>query len=911
MKLHKYILFALVAGTVLLSSGCSTQKNTAATRSFHQTKVKYNIFFNGNIAFLEGQQVTKNAHEDDFSTIIPLYPVSNHQAAEASASQMDKTIEKCRKCIKLHSIKSKPKPDPKKRSDPKYKLWLQSEEFNNQMGNVWIRLGEAEFSKGDFLGSVGTFNYVIKHYANDPEVVARCQLWVARAYAEMGWQYEAEDMLNRVNEDALSRKHASFYAAAKADVLLKGKQYHEAIPFVKLALPDEKRKMYRPRFQYVLGQLYQAEGKKKEAADAYRRCIKMAPAPAMDFNARINLATLQGKSSIKSLEKMAKLSKYKDQLDCIYGAIGNIYLSAGDTAKALDNYQTAIEKSTQSGPNKAAILITAGDIYYDRRDYTPAQPCYQEAVTIISSENEDYERLQKRSETLDELIAAYGIVQLQDSLQRLSKMPPEEQQKVVEKIIADLIKAEEEAAEAELLAQREAENSGLQSVDTRNMLGGGGGAAAEWYFYNTQLMRSGKQQFVKQWGNRTLEDNWRRRSKAAVSTFADTGNEDEAELSTDSISNAADSTQVIAETDTHKPEYYLQQIPKSEADIAISDSLIADALYDLIYIYQDKVGDQELADETFDEFERRFPNDRRLVDLYYMRYLQALKAQDDSEAQKYRQAIMLRWPDSDQGRIVAQPDYFEKLQRMAQEQDSVYEATYTAYRKSEFKQVKSNKQYADEHYPLSPLMPRFLFLNAVAVARTDGQAAFVNELRDMVARYPENELSAMAKDMLAMMGQGMESQKGAMTSELNEMRQQTEDKSEEKDQEKQFSPETNTTSLVLLCLPEADEGKLNKLLYEVALFNFSQFLIRDFDLQKLLVWDEGCALRISGFENLGETDWYLGLTAKNVELQLIFKELDIKPLCITEENYQLIPGTFSVKEYEAFVKNGYKNLDLH
>ena len=901
------IWFAGLVALAAVAGGCSTQNNTVATRSFHQTKVKYNIFFNGNIAFEEGQQAIIKANEDDFSAVIPLYPVSNHKAAEASASQMDKTIEKCRKCIKLHSIKAKPKPDPKKRKDPNYKQWLEQEEFNNQMGNVWLRLGEAEFYKGDFLGSVGTFNYVIRHYEHDAEVVARCQLRVARAYAEMGWQYEAEDMLNKVNVDALSRKNASEYAAAKADVLLKGKQYHEAIPFVKLAMPDEKRKVHRPRFMYVLGQLYQAEGKRKEAAEAYKRCIRMAPVPAMDFNARINLAMMQGKSAIKSLEKMAKLAKNKDKLDCIYGAIGNIYLAAGDTASALDYYALAIEKSTQAGPEKAAILVKAGDIYYDHRDYVPAQPCYQEAVTIIPAENEDYARLLRRSETLDELIAAYGTVQLQDSLQRLSKMTPEEQRAIVDKIIEDLIKAEEAAAEAELIAQREAENEGLQSVNTQNMLGGGG-AAADWYFYNAQLVRSGKQQFVKQWGTRMLEDNWRRRSKTEVTTFAnnDSGNEDNPE-DTDNPDNPEGTDSIasqVPETDTHKPEYYLQQIPKTEEDIALSDSLIADALYDLIYIYQDKVGDQELADETFAEFERRFPNDRRLVDLYYMKYLQALKAQDDAAAEHYRQEIIRRWPDTDQARIVAQPDYFEKLKRMAQEQDSVYEATYNAYRKSDFATVKANKQHAEAEYPLSPLMPRFLFLNAVAVARTDGQDAFIVELKDMVARYPESELGAMAKDMLAMMGQGMESQKGDMTSDLSELRQQsTEQDDEAASDEKQFSAETNTPGLILLCLPEADEQKLNKLLYEVALFNFSQFLIRDFDLQKMPVWEEGCALRISGFENFGETEWYLGLTEKNAELQLFFKELQVKPLRISEDNYKLIPGTFSVEEYEQFLKN--------
>ena len=81
LKGGKNIVVLALGLMVLIASGCSTQKNTAANRSFHQTKVKYNIFFNGNIAFEEGQQATIAAHEVDVSTVIPLCPVSAHMAA--------------------------------------------------------------------------------------------------------------------------------------------------------------------------------------------------------------------------------------------------------------------------------------------------------------------------------------------------------------------------------------------------------------------------------------------------------------------------------------------------------------------------------------------------------------------------------------------------------------------------------------------------------------------------------------------------------------------------------------------------------------------------------------------------------------------------------------------------------------
>ena len=669
--------------------------------------------------------------------------------------------------------------------------------------------------------------------------------------------------------------------------MLKTKQYHAAIPFVKIAIPYEKRKVYRPRFQYVLGQLYEQEGNKREAIEAYKKVIRLAPPTEMEFNARIHIAQLSGKSSLKQLRQMARQSKYKDQLDRIYGAMGNIYLSSGDTAKALEQYHLAVDNATQAGLQKAAVLVRMGDLYYNYRDYTDAQPCYREAVTILTPENEQFARVQKRSEVLDELIQEYNTVQLQDSLQRLSKMTEQEQRRVVEQLIADLIKAEEEAAEQEALAAREAENNtGLQSVNTSNMLGGGG-QKGDWYFYNAQLLRSGKQEFAKQWGNRPLEDNWRRRSKTVSTLFQDTENTDESADMTDSTM-VGDSTSMrknIPETDTHKPEYYLQQIPRTEADLALSDSLIRSALINMVYTYQDKMDDQPLADETFAELCRRFPHHRDLLDLYYMYYLNALRHGDKDAQDYYRKQIIELYPDTKQAYIVSQPDYFDRLRHQAMEQDSLYETTYTAYTKSNFAAVKKNKLYAEENYPLSPLMPRFLFLNAVAVARTDGQQAFVGELQDMVSRYPESELGAMAKDMLAMMGQGMESQKGDVSNGLNSLREQIAKEDEEQtDSTSLSSDDRNVPSVVLLVLPTADEQALNRLQYEVALFNFAQFLIRDFDMQKMPVLGSGCALRVSGFESMDEAEWWTGLVVQNAALTLLLQEMHVQLVPLTEQN---------------------------
>ena len=898
MKIQLNILLALAICCLM---SCSTKKNTGLSRTYHQMQTKYNIYHNGAISFQEGEEAIMEANKDDFSSILNLYPISNHETTTAATAQMDRTIEKCRKCIKLHSIKARPKINyDKKRNNPKYAAWLEQEEFNNQLGNAWMMLAMAEFHKGEFLGSISTFNYITRHYSNDADMVARCQLWIARAYAELGWLYEAEDVLNKVQVDNLSRKNAPLYAAVNADIMLKTKQYKEAIPFIKIAIPNEKKNMYRPRFQFVLGQLYQMLGEKTLAKQAYEKLLKMQPSNEMDFNARLRIAQLNpsNKEAIKQLTQMAKLDKNKDLLDQIYGTIGHIYLAQKDTTKAIEYYNKAIESSTQNGLEKANILVIAGDLYYQQRDYIKASPCYKEATQILSAESEQYARIQRRSETLDELVVEYSVVQLQDSLQALAQLSPEQQRTVADSIVARLIRAEQLALEKEEQAAREAaNNSGTRSVNTSNMIGGA--QSRDWYFYNPQLLRSGQQTFRSQWGNRTLEDNWRRLSKATTSSEL-------AELdpsNIDSITNNTDtSTHTTTVTDTHNPEYYLQQIPKTTAEIEQSNQLIANALYNMVYIYRDRVGDQELSDQTFQEFCRRFPQHQLLVDLYYMQYLTALKTNNTTQAEEYRLAIIQLFPNSNEAFIVSQPNYFDKLRRMSQEQDSLYALTYNAYCQSQFELVKTNKIYAETNYPLSPLMPRFMFLNAIATAKTEGQNAFITQLQDMVSKYPDNELTAMAKDMLALMGQGAESQDGEMAS-LQSKRHIDNNDFNEDSIEIQFDATSNTPSLVLLLIQQ-DEKQLNQLLYDIALFNFSQFMIKDFDLNQVLNFSNTqSAISISGFEKMEEAQWYIDLLYKNPEIYQQITNNNIQIIKITTTNYDLIGKQFTIEDYIEWQKN--------
>jgi len=875
-------------------------------------KTYHNIYFNGRTSYADGLEAIQRANTDDYSSFINLYPVSNHKAAESAKSQMDQTIEKCRKCIKLHSIHVRPKYNSKKSRDPGYKQWLESKEFNKQMWRAWMLLGQAEFHKGEFLESVGTFNYVSRLYPNDKNIVALCQLWVVRAYGELGWIYEAEDMLSKVVVDDISRKDLPFYSAVSADIAMKGEHYREAIAFVKVAREAENKKQYRPRFEFVLGELYEHDHQNAAACAAYKRVNKMHSKDVeLDFNAKIRAAELSSDTahSLHQLRRLARLYKYRDKQDQLYNAIGNIYLSHKDTIQALAAYEKAIRESTQNGSHKAAALLTAGDLYYQCKKYTPAAPCYTELVQILDHEHPAYPVVEKRSSILEDLVAQTQTIELQDSLQYLASLTEEEQLVIVQGIIERLIEQEKQDS---LQAAQNARNNelaqaggGLKSVNTLNMLGGGGGDQ-NWYFYNAQLMKNGKQEFLRKWGNRPLEDNWRRKSKAAISTFQQPQDEETEGIEDTTALSMLDEQQreqmeedapVAQEMDPHQPQYYLQQIPRTDEDFATSNTLIADALYTLVGIYRDKAEDIPMSQATFAEFQRRFPQDERQLNLYYMQYLSSTKMEDSLMIDSCRNAIIHRYPESQEAAIVGNPDYAPMMRQMLREQDSLYQDTYTAYTHGQFDQVKTNKRYVEQTYPLSTLMPRFLFLNAIAVAKTQGQDGFVTELRDMVDRYPTSELGAIAKDMLAMMGQGMESQQDGSASTLADKRGVVEEEQDTIPSDLHFSSERQERSLVVIVLPQGEE-LVNGMLYEMALFNFTQFLIKDFDIITLPIFlVNQSAIQISGFDSLDEAQWYISLVEKDNELVQKISAIQGQIIGITEPNYQLLGNPFTIEDY--------------
>jgi len=895
-KLNYIFWVALTLSLAALTS-CSTKKNTWSTRAYHTTTTRFNVFFNAQTNYDKGISEMQKMQQDDYSKLLEMYPISNHDNGKAVTSNMDIVVEKCRKSIKLHSIQKKPKKNPKKSKDPEYQQWLKQTEFNPMVKKAWLLLGQAEFNKADFIGSVGTFTYITHHFAMEPAVVTEARIWMARAYAEMNWLYEAEEAIGKINENDVSDDLNGLFAATKADLLLKQERSKEAVPFLKIALDKEKNKYQRTRFNYILGQLMLQQNNRKAASNYFHAVLKLTPTYTMEFNARmeaLQAETTNIPKAIKSLEKMAKSPNNKDYLDQIYYAIGNIQLYAGKEEKAIIAYQTAIKQSTRNGIEKAVVLLKLGDLYYGKKKYIDAQPCYEEASTIISNTHSDYEMVTKRAETLGDLAINYNTVVLQDSLQQLATLSEKEQRAIVDKLIAKLIADEKEAkerAEEEALAMTASEEG--PAFGSAGLTGIGG--AAEWYFYNPSLIASGRSEFQRRWGRRKLEDQWRRLNKSAQMAELE-------ETEPQGLENSSDTLPAKLE-DTKNPDFYLAQIPKTDAQKIQSNIAIEEALLNMADIYQNRLEDPQMAEETLLDFEKRFPKSEHLVESYYALYQVYGQLQKPTEQNAVRQKLITEYPKSKYAIILSQPDYAERLAQMYVMQDSLYASTYTAYSKNDFKQVMGNYDYMMKNFPLSSLMPKFTFLRALSLGKTSAPTIFQESLNKLVELYPLSDVASMSKDILALMAQGQLAQQGGSHGSLLTRREEAvEAEASEPVTDKTYTADKKTPFIILF-IP-VDETAINQLLFDVAAYNFSKFLIKDFDLTIRTI--EGKKLlAISNFESYDEALWYY----KMIKNESALAESVIANIAITvyisADNLSLVT-LLTLEEYNKFFKQNFK-----
>ena len=925
--MRKGFYYISICFAAFLLWSCSTKKNTKATRFYHAFNSRYNIYFNGKTAFDEALKAMQDGYKENYSDQILMYPISAQpKEKQTTGGHFDRAIEKGNKAIKLHSIKAKPPKKPGWKNDPKQRAWQEQEEYNPFLKHCWLLVGEAQFYNADFLQASATFSYIARHYAGDEEMVAEARLWQARSYAEMGWFYEAEDILSKLNTNGIPKKNLNQYAAVYADYLIKEKRFEDAIPYLKTAIKAEKNGKQRARMRYLLGQLYADQELDGLAYQAFQQVIRSNPPYELEFAARIRqtevFAGRDYQKVVKTLKRMAKSQKNQDYLDQVYYALGNVYLNRADTTNAITYYQLGIDSSKQNGMDKALCQIKLGDLYFQMCDYIHAQPCFSGALAGIQKEYKDYPRVSKLSAVLDELVVHAEAVHQQDSLQALAKMPEAERLAVIDKAIADLIKQEEEekkqAEKEAYVADQEAKGTGIDrpGTETNAIVLPTGSNGSTFYFYNPQTVAQGKTQFQKKWGRRTLEDNWRRKKKelttfndpadtemADAATETDLGAEGQA-LPTDSLESGMDP---VAADDPHQREYYLQQLPFTQEDIDASNVIIIDGLYNMAMIYKDKLEDLSLSVEGFEELERRFPENEHLLESYYQVYLIALRTHDEALAAAYKQKLIDKFADSDYAVAIADPNYEYNIRMMDAVQDSIYEQTYTAYLADDTTLVRRNYQQVSEKYPLANLLPKFMFLEALTYVQAGDPEGFKAALKALLEKYPKADVSELAGEMLKGVLRGRAMVQGGVRGMSWDLRFGVgEDGSlSAADSARVFTAEPNTPYKLLLMYPEGSVDK-NQLLFAVAAYNFANFMVKEFDLTFQTAGPIEM-LQVSGFVNFDEIlHYYKLIYGPDGYASALDRAISVLP--ISDDNYETLMHGKTLDEYITFFAEHFGEL---
>ena len=546
---------------------CSVEKNTRGSRFYNGLTAKYNIYFNGYESFKAGIKKLNKGYKDDYSQMLKVFEYSDPSSSQLCSSDMEKAIQKASKLITIKSITTKP--EIKGQPSDADKAFLNRKEYNEWVDDAYLLIAKARFYKHEYDESATVMKYCIAN-ANDPLIKKEASIWLARVYNETANYTESARLISEfeVTSD-FPNNISSLYFTTQADLYIKQKKFPEAVEPLEKAIELSKGKRQKYRLTYLLAQLYQQTGDAEKATQCYREVVKFNPPYDVEFNARINIAGVFDVNSgnptelKRELEKMLRDSKNDEFQDQIYYALGNLLMKEGKENEAVVYFRKSASSSSGNQSQKGKSYLALADHFYAKPDYLKAGRYYDSAVYFIDSKSPDYLSLKAKSLNLNSLVSQLTIIQTEDSLQKVAAMPDAARNNLIASIIAKIVKDE---SEGKLSEYADRSNMG-QFYENQRRFQGNIDQEGKWYFYNQSALTFGRTEFRRRWGDRKLEDNWRRTNKNKTNLAQTATGADE------TAKNDADTSK--AARDYKKPEFYLKKLPLTDSLLKISNTKIA------------------------------------------------------------------------------------------------------------------------------------------------------------------------------------------------------------------------------------------------------------------------------------------------------------------------------------------------
>ncbi len=869
----------LIFLAILFFQACSTKKNTWTRRAYHNLTSHYNVYWNGNESLKTGINDLRKSAIDNYSEVLRVFNYGTESDASRLNSSMERAIEKGAIGVQKHS------------------MVFNRREVVRWIDDSYLMMGKAHFYKHDYISARRTFEFVAQQYSYN-DIVHTANLWVARTNIELE-QYDKalgilEDLLIKRREGLVPAEVSHNLSLVLADYYIVRENYQAALPYLERSLKESNSKYLKTRAMYIIAQIHLLQDDKAEAIKYFSQVIRKNPPFDMAFESRINIAlaydknTTDSKSIVKVLQKMLKGEKNKDYKDRIYYALAEIALENEEEELAMEYLALSVSSSTKNRQQQATSALMLADMHFSRNDYFPSQAYYDTAVSALTREYPGYDSIRNKSLVLNDLVDQLSTIQLQDSLLKLAYMDSTARLKIIDNIIKEIVEEERKRAAEEREMERNVMMShqlGDRGFDTQQ--------SREWYFYNPNTLSFGYTEFLRKWGRRKLEDNWRISDKHSM-VF-----ETIESVALDGTAGGAEGDSVVVYTEKDR-EYYLQDIPLTEEEQDLALYFIEEAINSAGYIYQERLMDYPRSIEQYLALNERFPESEHLLQSWYALYKMYGEQNDPSNAAIYKNKILDLYPNTDYAKVISDPDYFVKKAATAGESLLLYEQTFEAYKNEQYYRVLMNANRARNLYPDDvELLPNFDFLRAIAKGQLEVVDSMAMALNDLLLTYPKSDVAPVASAILRNMNQEFNMNLEIPVIEGDSL-------IEPKEEPSPYIYDINAAHMVII-IASNEKVKTDPLRIRISDFNTRNYKSAQLMVKSLVLNDENMLLTVGNFTN--------ARAAQNYRNDIFISDYvfggidtaDFKVFPISLTNYPVFYRLKEVEAYESFWKDKYES----
>ena len=869
-----YALVYCVLASCMLS--CVTQKNTFFFRSYHGITTRFNIYYNGNESYKEAVEAIDYAVKDNYTNILPIYNIPDKTEALKSSPQLDRTIEKCSKAIKKHS------------------MYIRGVEYCKPIPAAYLLMGKAYFKRQDYADALSIFTYIIQTHPNS-KVWVEAQTWKARTYLAMNRLSDVQEVLETARlpiSNCKNNKYKLHWEATFADYFLKTEDYEQAAVYLTEILKYKRiKKDFRTRVSFILGQVHQHLEQNAEAAKQYEYVIKKTPPYEMEFNAAVNLAlcsqgnSKQEKTAYDKLRKMLKDERNASYRDQLFYALAQLDLREEKPDAAIKNLEASVFWSIDNPHQKTLSALMLAEMYFATNQFVEAQQYYDTVVNIIPQTYPNYSQIKERASILNKLVQNLIIIDTEDKLQRIAGMDEKERDKYIAAQI-DEYRNKKAAREADEDEKKELmENNKKQGSTVRSS-----NSPTTWLFYNPTLVKSGMQEFRKRWGDRKLEDYWTVNDIRVMNFFAYNSSGDDSTEDDDSA--AVDKKSDIPQTsDPENPAFYLQGVPFTQELMEISNEAIANALYNAGMIYFDDLDDVKKSIKLLEELVNRYPEHKLYPLACFQLYKEYYLARDNEKSDYYKELILEKYPNSHFAQIINDPDYYKKMDAIRDEANTFYTSVYDAFKKADYATVVHLANEGIRKYPTPDLLPKFDFLKTIALGKLNGNDTLKTLLKEISRNYPATEIDTAALGIL----EALKRLESASTTTAQP------DPSQQQSTVNQNVPiytyDYNAFHFVII-IADIKDVKIEPMKGNINLFNKDFFRLEKFDVSSFYIDSEVQMITIGKFPNKSKAmDYYNLMKTDTTYLKDLSSSSTAKIYVISDANYN------------AFFRNKDKRVD--